>query len=134
MRRNAGRDRRLIKFPNGKVVVFIKGAYEITALACEKKKPQFSQRFTERRTTPSQRQSSKQRLCSRPVKMLVVMSKVRMFLTSPAWRNWQTRWTQNPVAARPCGFEPLRRQDRQVFGFLCEQTAPAHGLFSVSAC
>jgi hypothetical protein len=29
---------------------------------------------------------------------------------SPAWRNWQTRWTQNPVAARPCGFEPLRRQ------------------------
>ena len=28
----------------------------------------------------------------------------------PAWRNWQTRWTQNPVAARPCGFEPLRRQ------------------------
>src|SRR5215469_12672165 len=28
---------------------------------------------------------------------------------SPAWRNWQTRWTQNPVAARPCGFEPLRR-------------------------
>src|SRR5437016_12368494 len=31
-------------------------------------------------------------------------------LKSPAWRNWQTRWTQNPVAARPCGFEPLRRQ------------------------
>ena len=29
---------------------------------------------------------------------------------SPAWRNWQTRWTQNPVAARSCGFEPLRRQ------------------------
>ena len=28
----------------------------------------------------------------------------------PAWRNWQTRWTHNPVAARPCGFEPLRRQ------------------------
>jgi hypothetical protein len=28
----------------------------------------------------------------------------------PAWRNWQTRWTQNPVAARSCGFEPLRRQ------------------------
>jgi hypothetical protein len=30
--------------------------------------------------------------------------------SAPAWRNWQTRWTQNPVAARPCGFEPLRRQ------------------------
>src|SRR5262249_52486236 len=28
----------------------------------------------------------------------------------PAWRNWQTRWTQNPVIARSCGFEPLRRQ------------------------
>ncbi len=27
----------------------------------------------------------------------------------PAWRNWQTRWTQNPVIARSCGFEPLRR-------------------------
>src|SRR5438034_2231511 len=30
---------------------------------------------------------------------------------APAWRNWQTRWTQNPVIARSCGFEPLRRQD-----------------------
>src|SRR5438094_6294957 len=27
----------------------------------------------------------------------------------PAWRNWQTRWTQNPVLARVCGFDPLRR-------------------------
>ncbi len=27
----------------------------------------------------------------------------------PAWRNWQTRQTQNLVAARPCGFDPLRR-------------------------
>src|ERR1700719_4363859 len=27
----------------------------------------------------------------------------------PAWRNWQTRWTQNPVIARSCGFDPLRR-------------------------
>lgn len=25
------------------------------------------------------------------------------------WRNWQTRQTQNLVAARPCGFEPLHR-------------------------
>ena len=31
-------------------------------------------------------------------------------LRQPAWRNWQTRWTQNPVIARSCGFEPLRRQ------------------------
>jgi hypothetical protein len=26
------------------------------------------------------------------------------------WRNWQTRWTQNPVTARSCGFDPLHRQ------------------------
>lgn len=28
---------------------------------------------------------------------------------APEWRNWQTRRTQNPVAARPCGFDPLLR-------------------------
>ena len=27
-------------------------------------------------------------------------------LERPAWRNWQTRWTQNPVLARVCGFDP----------------------------
>ena len=27
----------------------------------------------------------------------------------PAWRNWQTRWTQNPVSARTCRFDPGRR-------------------------
>ena len=32
---------------------------------------------------------------------------------TPAWRNWQTRWTQNPVIARSCGFEPLRRQSSE---------------------
>ncbi len=25
------------------------------------------------------------------------------------WRNWQTRRTQNPVAARPCGFDSLHQ-------------------------
>ena len=30
-------------------------------------------------------------------------------LTLPAWRNWQTRWTQNPVSARTCRFDPGRR-------------------------
>ena len=25
--------------------------------------------------------------------------------TSPEWRNWHTRWIQNPLASRPCGFE-----------------------------
>jgi hypothetical protein len=30
-------------------------------------------------------------------------------MVSPEWRNWQTRRTQNPVAARPCGFDPLLR-------------------------
>ena len=26
---------------------------------------------------------------------------------SKKWLNWQTRRAQNPVAARPCGFDPL---------------------------
>src|ERR1700722_12180107 len=30
-------------------------------------------------------------------------------IAGPEWRNWQTRRTQNPVAARPCGFDPLPR-------------------------
>jgi hypothetical protein len=28
---------------------------------------------------------------------------------SPGWRNWQTRRTQNPVAARPCRFDSYAR-------------------------
>src|ERR1700732_1793366 len=28
-------------------------------------------------------------------------------IVGPEWRNWQTRRTQNPVAARPCGFDSL---------------------------
>jgi hypothetical protein len=24
----------------------------------------------------------------------------------PRWRNWQTRWTQNPLIERSCGFDP----------------------------
>ena len=31
----------------------------------------------------------------------------------PAWRNWQTRWTQNPVPARACRFDPGRRYIRK---------------------
>ena len=27
----------------------------------------------------------------------------------PVWWNWQTRWTQNPVSARTCGFDPRHR-------------------------
>ena len=36
----------------------------------------------------------------------------------PAWRNWQTRWTQNPVSARTCRFDPGRRYSLKdkVFG------------------
>jgi hypothetical protein len=33
-------------------------------------------------------------------------------IVSPEWRNWQTRRTQNPVAARPCGFDPLLRDHK----------------------
>src|SRR5712692_5467665 len=32
---------------------------------------------------------------------------------APEWRNWQTRRTQNPVAARPCGFNSLLRHHRR---------------------
>src|SRR5713226_4529475 len=32
---------------------------------------------------------------------------------APEWRNWQTRRTQNPVAARPCGFNSLLRHQRK---------------------
>src|SRR5579864_7754765 len=38
---------------------------------------------------------------------------------TPAWRNWQTRWTQNPVIARSCGFEPLRRHCDAVAAVRC---------------
>jgi anthranilate synthase component 1 len=31
----------------------------------------------------------------------------------PAWRNWQTRWTQNPVPARACRFDPGRRYHKR---------------------
>src|SRR5581483_8965302 len=40
--------------------------------------------------------------------ILVVLLRCRR-LFGPTWRNWQTRWTQNPVLARVCGFDPLRR-------------------------
>ena len=45
---------------------------------------------------------------------------------TPAWRNWQTRWTQNPVIARSCGFEPLRRQAfwNRVYLRCCEGNRP----------
>ncbi len=37
----------------------------------------------------------------------------------PLWRNWQTRWTQNPVVATPCGFDSHRRhtQSNRVVAF-----------------
>ena len=31
----------------------------------------------------------------------------------PEWRNWQTRWIQNPVPARACGFESHLRYSRK---------------------
>jgi hypothetical protein len=46
---------------------------------------------------------------------LVCGDRIVPFFQKPAWRNWQTRWTQNPVAARPCGFEPLRRQSHSMW-------------------
>ena len=44
-----------------------------------------------------------------------------MFNKLPLWRNRQTRWTQNPVPARECGFDPHRRHfkmKRPETGFL----------------
>jgi hypothetical protein len=37
---------------------------------------------------------------------------VLFLIAGPEWRNWQTRRTQNPVAARPCGFDPLLRDHK----------------------
>src|SRR5438067_3945294 len=51
----------------------------------------------------------------------------------PAWRNWQTRWTQNPVAARPCGFEPLRRHAGQACR-VCPRTNGARSNVRFYAC
>ena len=31
----------------------------------------------------------------------------------PAWWNWQTSRTQNPVVAIPCGFDPRRRHQKE---------------------
>ena len=30
----------------------------------------------------------------------------------PVCWNWQTRWTQNPLVAIPCGFDPRHRHQR----------------------
>ena len=46
----------------------------------------------------------------------------------PEWRNWQTRWIQNPVPARACGFESHLRYLRDsvqrrvyVFNFIVDR-------------
>ena len=33
-------------------------------------------------------------------------------VNSPVWWNWQTRRTQNPVVAIPCGFDPRHRHQK----------------------
>ena len=52
---------------------------------------------------------------------------------APAWRNWQTRWTQNPVIARSCGFEPLRRQN-WLSGWALTTAEPVQGEGGLDAC
>ena len=32
---------------------------------------------------------------------------------TPEWWNWQTCWTQNPVVAIPCGFDPRHRHQKR---------------------
>ena len=41
---------------------------------------------------------------------------------SKKWRNWQTCRTQNPLVARPCGFDSLLRH--QIFGGIDERSQP----------
>jgi hypothetical protein len=53
---------------------------------------------------------------------LKIRAKIPIIIATPEWRNWQTRRTQNPVAARPCGFDPLLRH----------QSAPTAPLFTLS--
>ena len=56
--------------------------------------------------------SGRREACSRSMRLeaLELPRRLRNFIfPPPAWRNWQTRWTQNPVLARVCGFEHLRR-------------------------
>ncbi len=52
-RRNARKGEPFIGVFNERVIVFINESYEITSGACKTEKPQFSQRFTERRATAS---------------------------------------------------------------------------------
>ncbi len=49
---------------------------------------------------------------SPPTPTLKISSNAPIINSTPEWRNWQTRRTQNPVAARPCGFDPLLRHHR----------------------
>src|SRR6266480_7329742 len=57
-----------------------------------------------------------------------------VFKYQPAWRNWQTRWTQNPVIARSCGFEPLRRHPSQDFAFSRDKRCDARSVLAFYAC
>ena len=52
----------------------------------------------------------------------------------PEWRNWQTRRTQNPVAARPCGFDPLLRDQRipEVYAAHWDRRTAAQSSLSVA--
>ena len=55
---------------------------------------------------------------------------LRMSRTSPEWRNWQTRWIQNPVPARACGFESHLRHCRKLTWSNFPRRIIRPGLFS----
>lgn len=40
-----------------------------------------------------------------PQQMGSILNQLNL-LDLPLWRNWQTRWTQNPVGATPSRFDP----------------------------
>ena len=39
--------------------------------------------------------------------------------STPVWWNWQTCWTQNPVVAIPCRFDPDHRHQKSRDSFRC---------------
>ena len=49
----------------------------------------------------------------------------------PEWWNWQTCWTQNPVVATPCGFDPRFRH--QTLQLVSPWTIGVCGLFFILA-
>ena len=56
---------------------------------------------------------STKRLYLHPQKRSILFTFLQGLLKKrPWWRNWQTRWIQNPVIARSCGFDSHPRYNK----------------------